>query len=421
MSTMREHIKKENHFSMIEILMFLVLFLLAFRFLGQQSEYIAVLAVLWLIRLVQKNTPIVFNAEFFLLMITFLLYTIFYSFNYGITLSVVLQWTVGVLAMYGIGRQMGSEGTRKMIVLILVVALGMFLHGFINLINHDFATQGRNPIDIWTGSYLAATQQNVFFTMGVALFFPALFVMRGKLIKILAVFLFAATILNSMATATRTGLLLPALSFLTILIVFIAENRKTLHKLKYVFLFLVAAFFVLLIVFIFNIFGIREKILNSPLFNRDESSGLDPRFTYWYRTLAYMFQYPFGGAEFRQLCGNYAHNLWLDIIQNAGILVGLLYLAYTVMTFVNIVKLFKNKKVPVSLRYILLSEYVSIMINCMIETILDGVPLMLLLFFLLNGMTAKLNEVYSSGTVQKSLFEPSKTGSADSKIQESRR
>lgn len=220
-----------NYFDMA-ILVFAFLF--AFQFAGRCSIYLFILIVLFFCKNFFAKQTILIPKQILKIELFVALYCLVSGINFGFELSTLIQILFGIPLLYVIDYNMCYNSINKKFNLYLIFALafGLFAHGFINLIFFDSAI-GRNPINFWTGTILAATLQSSFFTITSALIIPILLFSKNYFAKIFVCGLFAIGIINSMETATRTGLYLPILIFLIMLVIclfYMRKNKKFIKK-----------------------------------------------------------------------------------------------------------------------------------------------------------------------------------------------
>ena len=103
-----------------------------------------------------------------------------------------------------------------------------------------------------------------------------------------------------------------------------------------------------------------------------------------------MFLYPWGGSHLsEEIVGAYAHDLWLDIMDEAGIPAALAILVYTITAFYRILILSRNRKVPKDERIALRSYAIIMCAQFFVEPIWQGSPMLLLFFVLIDGMLTR--------------------------------
>lgn len=143
-------------------------------------------------------------------------------------------------------------------------------------------------------------------------------------------------------------------------------------------------------------FGLRTYIEGSYLFRRmnGEKGFYDlsgnGRFYYKKKYLENAFMYPWGGDHLREeVVGSYAHDLWLDIMDEAGILTALAILVYTITAFYRILMLPRKKNLPQDESVALRSYAIIMCAQFFVEPIWQGSPMLLLFFVLIDGMLSK--------------------------------
>lgn len=272
---------------------------------------------------------------------------------------------------------------------VVAVALGPFVHYLLNWITNLGATE-RNTADIWTGETMAATGQAALACIPLALAIACLFSKNKVWIKITSVLTVALVLVYNLVLAGRTLILL----FLVIVGVALLHRLIMQKKGRIKVVLIVLAIVILLLaIYQFDTFGVKSYIEDSPLYNRffgvnsnidlDEDSRLDRKLYYWQN----FDQHLFGGAHFRQDVG-YAHDIFLDTYDEAGVFAFIAIVAYILLTIWRLFKCVSDKTLPFAFRQIVLCIYVIIYIEFMIEPILQGMPWMFASFCLIDGYVA---------------------------------
>ena len=68
----------------------------------------------------------------------------------------------------------------------------------------------------------------------------------------------------------------------------------------------------------------------------------------------------------------FAHNVWLDAANSSGLLPFVLLVAYTLMTFYQLIKLIRTASTDHDVIYLLVSSYLSLFLYYMIEPALNA-------------------------------------------------
>ena len=99
-----------------------------------------------------------------------------------------------------------------------------------------------------------------------------------------------------------------------------------------------------------------------------------------------MFDYPWGGRKILEEIGLYAHELWLDIFDSAGIIPFIFMCIATLqITFGNIGHIL-NKETPIKNRVLIVGITASVTIQFFFEPVLTGCRALLFSYFLICGL-----------------------------------
>ncbi len=269
---------------------------------------------------------------------------------------------------------------------VLAVALGAFAHYIANWISNA-GTMNRNTVDIWTGEVMAATGQASLACIPLALAIACIFCKNNTFIKIASIVTVVLVLMYNLVLSGRTLLLM----FLAIIAIALGHRLIMQKKgsLKVLVIFIVIVL-LLLALYQTNAFGIKSYVEESPLFDRffaedsslelDEDSRMDKKLYY----LNNFADHLFGGANMRKVRG-YAHDLYLDTYDEAGIFAFIAVVAYILMTVWRLIQCVKDKSLPFAFRQIVLCVYVAMYIEFMIEPILQGMPWLFAAFCLIDG------------------------------------
>ena len=96
-----------------------------------------------------------------------------------------------------------------------------------------------------------------------------------------------------------------------------------------------------------------------------------------------------GGANIRAEYG-YAHDIFLDTYDEAGVLAFIAISVYMLITLSHLIKCIRDDSLPFTFRQTVICLYVGVYIEFMVEPILQGMPWMFALFCLIDGYVARL-------------------------------
>jgi xanthosine utilization system XapX-like protein len=209
-----------------------------------------------------------------------------------------------------------------------------------------FKLEGTEIPNVWGGDDLHIRNVDMFSSLNMGLF-PLLLYGRDRnfkssyidwFITILLIPLFLLSLYSSLALRGRTPLmvLVASLTLATIFILFKSGKSKLLRK---IWIFMLISISVIAFVDFAEIWNL---VSGTGLLERFESEGLDtPRYEMWNTVLEKMFDYPFGGKKFK-LVSEWAHNLWLDTVYEAGIIPSLLLIIFQLIHLKAFIKVFSS-------------------------------------------------------------------------------
>ncbi len=278
-----------------------------------------------------------------------------------------------------------NKGTDDRIRLsIILVSLGTFLHYLLNA-TVNIGSLLRNTKDFWTGEVVSATDQALLAVMALGVFSVWLVGERPLWMKILSLAGLVIVFAYNFVLAGRTILLLEAITII-VAFFFMQKNMRAGGRVKS-YLFLSIILVGLLVLFLNNAWGIRDWVLNSNLSNRFNTQEaltdirLQRKFLYFGR----FFEFPFGGGHLRTAVGGHAHELYLDVFSDVGIIGYILVIAVVISSMVSVFRLFRVRSLLVETRALILCVFLGINIVFFLEPILQGEPWLFCIFCFLCG------------------------------------
>lgn len=120
--------------------------------------------------------------------------------------------------------------------------------------------------------------------------------------------------------------------------------------------------------------------------NRDGGILNNIRFKAQINVLKQIFKYPMGGYRM-DLCGlSYAHNVWLDLANAAGIIPFMTFVSYTLIVFTELFKMIRSRGMSNEIKYGLSGIWSSFVLYYMVEPALEANVLYLVPWIYINGM-----------------------------------
>ena len=375
-----------------DIIIGVILFLFSLNFLNFESRII--LFFFLLIVLLYKRIYVSKNAIILLIFsILFYLLSIYYHPEY--LTYYITPYLLGPFFGYVIGSSIIKNTEKdkihqKIVYWILIIVFGRFVHGLLNMIiSGGFTSFNRNGLDIWTKSILAATGQGALMSLCISLLFYALFLLNKKeskklkLVLLISIFL---SIFNSLATASRTALLIMGIVFLiNTFFAILTKQKKKKDRIK-IFVRTILLIFLLAVLYNNNIFHVKDSIQSTPLYERltNESnfeSGDEYRKESLFRTINNAYKLPFGDGTL-----DTTHNLWFDVLKQVGWFPFLLLVIYTFKTILDLIRILKYSSIPIENKHLILSIHSAFLINFFVEPIFKGMPYYFVCFCVFSGM-----------------------------------
>ena len=271
---------------------------------------------------------------------------------------------------------------------ILVTAFSLLYFGSFSA-TFDFF-YGRILAGIW-GESVNATTLVTFHSFSLASL-PLLSIQlkkRNFLTSVLLAILFIISSLISFFVASRTAILIILVAIVYTLIVNFSKKLIIIGSIISIDLGTIALVLRWQILAIGGDFSIESHNLLVRLLSTDLSQ--DYRFNAWAIILRNLSNYPLG-QRLAPIEISYAHNLWLDITYEVGIIPTIFLLVFTVMTIVNSINIMK-KKINEEIKILWGSMNVSFYIIFMTEPILQVNALMFFVYCFICGMIFKIKDL----------------------------
>lgn len=331
------------------------------------------------------------------------LFSTFYCFNQYINFGLsggfrFMSVLIAPLAYYRFGQwvmQWLTEDRQRLnflFISIFLCLLPMFLLtiqdiqlvGIVNRTRHLVLDVGKDDTS------LAATLYGLMASTGIG-FISILFAKSLKLkSKLIYGIVAIMAILTVVHLVNRTGIVLIA-----IIVIFSVSYTSRLNPAK---LLSTLILIVLLLLIITKSGIISSDILDAyaarEANNLTSSSELGGRSFLWADAINNIVTHPFGWT--RQL--GYAHNLWLDLAAIGGWLAFLFFGIFTLNAIGSLIRILKQQITP--FRLVLLSVFISMFGNSMVEPVIEASVLFFVLFVMIISMMHSLSiegKYYSQG------------------------
>lgn len=312
------------------------------------------------------------------------------------------QMTLNVLMVpvaYYIGLRYDEQiDTADVVKVYQILAWGMCAHLLLNffseIITHRGLYFGAIHFDVWSGYYSAVTGQMLNLTMFLPLLSYMILTRKKMVWGILAT---AAAMLYGVIAGSRSILILFAANALVSTMVYIVTEKKNRVKILLIGALCVTGLTLLgYIMYTNNWLNVKTIWDSSYLaqrfsYSRMQGEGLfdTERWKVKWDYMQLMKEFPWGGKDIADQVGIYAHDLWMDTWDQAGLVPMLMIITYTVRLVWRFIKAIRQT--PDSAVKVLLASYVVVfLMQIMAEPILQGAPIFVMSACLLDGMIAKM-------------------------------
>ena len=331
--------------------------------------------------LVSKNLILIIGFA-----VSYYIISMFYEIDVSrVSIACVLSYYIGMMLI-----EISKNKEKSVITYTYSIAIGFFIHAMANYII-NIGTQDRNTIDIWTGVGRSATLQATMLTMIMGSSFYSLVALKNKLYKLIITIIIILSLSYNLILGTRTLIIVSVVSFIVSCITFIILNRRNIFLVLKNGKTLLIVIIVIFLVFISNFMGIREKIENTKLLRRinkpySTEEADENRVQTLFLAFNSILEHPMGGNNERIGELKYAHNMWLDVGKQAGIIPFVLLSVFTIISLWNVIKIFKNEKFSNEFKVFLAGIYSAVLLNMAVEPIMQGEPLFFIMFCMIIGM-----------------------------------
>lgn len=375
-----------------------LLFLLTNNFFTY-ANYFAILLLIYDVFLQRKLLiPRIKNRSFFCLLLASLSFMSLSEYNgYDISASSFALKFILPICMFYIGYSRGLNGFDPWKMDVIVIMFATFMHGFFNVITNRntnvLLIEGRQYQDIYGGA-ISATLQNLMFVLSSALLFYFLVYEKNSKLKIFGLFAAIAGAYGSIANASRTLLYVIALVFFMCLFLHLILKYNTVKGI--VRSVQSVCGIILLVTFSMwvDLFGIQEWFAQSALGRREATAVISSsvsqnlRWRYASDILKLLPHYPLGNIPY----DHYAHNLWVDIAKEAGLIPFVLYILFCILSVVTVITYLKRCEFDREKVVFVSSIFVANILVFFTEPIMEGSPMTFGIFCFLVGGVSSLSK-----------------------------
>lgn len=373
---------------MIDIL----LFLFSNNFL-HYANYFSILMIMVLMARSKFKVRVIKKVSFLFLILASLTYCFLYLRNYTKPSSSTLYLVfISPIILYYVGFVQGNQSLDLFKKEIFLISFGGVIHGVMNVVKNRgvdiLSIAGRSYADIY-GGQISGTLQNLFFIVSSALLFYFLAIEKKRFLRFWGSIAGISGIVGSIVNASRTMIFVTFITFFVCLFIYFYEKYGFGSSL---FRFVgtgTALICIVLLLLWTNIFNIQQILLGSALGQREtaavQTSSVfhNLRWQYAGEILKMLPSNPLGGIDY----AHYAHNLWLDVAKEVGIIPFCFYVLFSAMAVVITFRLFGNEKLELEYKFVIVPVIIAFMLTFFTEPIMQGSPISFSLFcFIVGGI-----------------------------------
>lgn len=390
-------------------MIYILLFLFSLNVFNQSSLILA--AVFILVAIFDRGKLYIpANDNVFVVLVFFAAVFFIFSAQNGLNAGISaigcpMAYYIGLRVQNGRIALAQAEKQLKSVTTLLVA--GMTCHAVVNflyeLVRFGGINSGGTHYDFFSlGAKTSATGAATYLTLFAGVIFYL--IMESNSVKkwIAGILLIVIAFAYDMILGGRTFFALVGVSFALSMVVYIFGEREGVRKIraigKFVLIILILCL-AAIAVYIRHQDTITRLFESTYLFHRISSyantSQSQDLFSFFKSSdrgnirsqyIDMMFDYPWGGRKILSKVGFYAHELWLDVFDSAGIIPFVLIWIVTIqITFSNL-KYILNKKVPIENRVLITGITASVTVQFFFEPVLTGCRALLFSYLLICGI-----------------------------------
>lgn len=328
---------------------------------------------------------------------------------------------IGCPMAYYLGLRLESEirddvrqSEIRLNTVTLILVAGMTCHAVVNfvyeLVRFGGINSGGIHYDFFSlGAQTSATGAATYLTLFAGVIFYIVMESKKTWSRIAGLGLIIIAVVYDMILGGRTFFALAGLATIASMLVFLFGQKNALEKIRaWRKIIFVSVILIVGVIFIYIRYQQEiTKIFESTyLFHRisyakvSESQDLfsffksSDRGNVRNQYIDLMFDYPFGGRKILGEVGFYAHELWLDIFDSAGIVPFILIWIITLqITLCNIRYIF-DREVPIQNRILIVGITTSVTVQFFFEPVLTGCRALLFSYFMICGLVKNQRNQY---------------------------
>ncbi|MDO4197484.1 MAG: O-antigen polymerase [Erysipelotrichaceae bacterium] len=305
----------------------------------------------------------------------------FFAFSYKLGFYAVMGFCLPMGYYIGVNIKDPSQDNIKKV--LYIIALGMCIHVILNGIYDMYMHINKvnflssNHYDFWTRDRMSSTATALNLDILIGMLYYIIRYEKNKVLKYSSIIGFAIAIAYCIFAGRRTPLLLIAICLFVSFVYegFIKNILTEKQKKLFIGLFIAGVLVVLGVAVsyetdflgcqaFFNKFYIIYKFRQGLLDNS--------RINAYISAVKLMPSHPWGCQEISGITGIQVHDLWVDIYDYAGVVSWGLMLVYTTYYFFMFIKVMKLKNVDDSIKVMLLTVFVCIVLQMFLEPVMTG-------------------------------------------------
>lgn len=383
--------KLKNSLDLVSLL-FIFLIFINFRDIPNRYALLGAAGLYLLYIILYKKIQLDLNG--ILLGLTLFIYARLRGFQTGN----VIMYTALPLAFTLFGKSMMTVEREKnrysyfILLPVIVFLIGYSGHGVLNGITYFVkGTLGegiRYWADFWTGDIIPGTQHSIYLVSMLAMIFPAIVYFK-KYKVVCSSFLICGVffLYYALISLARSPILIFGIVWVWEILLFIFLNRNNARLMGYIKRALFAGCIagVIVVGLIFLNWDTISHLRFVENLSKDGGILNNVRFVAQRSVLVNLFKYPKGGMPIEGL--KMAHNVWLDMALDTGILTFGMFTLYTVISLVQLIRLLRSSA-PEELKYVMSGIYFAFILYYSVEPALNANIQFLVPWIFNNGLIA---------------------------------
>ena len=362
-------IKERNFDQLFWIINVVILFCYAIDIGGFPNK----LAIVWIgltgLYCWRKKYLIKLNIREILLAVGMVCHAVIYKYySPDFSLTLTLSLAVVPILFFLLGRQLikgmadGFSYDCRAEIVTMAVAAGMFIHALLNFYVWMQEHTGSFWRDFWPDQLCAVSTQHSFLAVAASslIAYSLDYITRRWYYSIvLLIMVLSGNVINILC-GNRMVLAITVVVLGINSIIYIYLNRKE-KRTWYILLAAAAGIAALIIIVLgLNLGGIRDTQYFNNLLHRDGGIIHNIRFQIHAEAVSQLLSHWKGGGTMMMAGLNSAHNYWLELANRTGLASFIPTVAFTVLALIDTVKLILAPQIPVKIKYLLPSVFMSL-------------------------------------------------------------